>query len=272
MVINRVVLALGILGVASVGAMAADMPMKAPPMVAPLPPPVYSWTGCYIGVNVGWIGNASGDVFTHPGPPSSFGGQDFNPSPNSHTYDGGSDFIGGGQVGCNYQINQFVLGVEADISGTGFDWTETASYPAIAQTAPAATNWTAHSETVSSSIPWLATFRGRVGWAFDRWMIYGTGGLAVGRVDASLDYNSSTAAFRLTGSDSETRTGWTLGGGVEWAFYNNWSLKAEYLYVDLGSFSFLAPNVVPGGGDTRTWAVDVDTKVHIVRVGLNYRF
>ena len=59
---------------------------------------------------------------------------------------------------------------------------------------------------------------------------------------------------------------------MEWAFYNNWSAKAEYLYVDLSKFSFLAPNVVPGGGDTRTWAVDIDTKMHIFCVGINYRF
>jgi hypothetical protein len=96
-------------------------------------PPAFSWTGCYVGGNAGWTGNADGDIFTHPGPPRSYGGQVFNPSPNAHSYDGGSGFIGGGQIGCNYQVSQFVLGVEGDFDGTSVDWGDTASYPTIVQ-------------------------------------------------------------------------------------------------------------------------------------------
>ena len=253
-------------------AQAADMPVKAPIYKAE-PVAVYSWTGCYIGANVGGI-KGNDRLFTHPGPPGSFGGAVFNPSPNSHTYKGDdSSVTGGGQVGCNWQSNRFVFGVEADINGTGLRSTETAAYPDIVQTAPSPTTWTAHNETVTSKLPWYSTFRGRAGIAVgERSFIYATGGFVVGKVNASLNYVSTTAPFTLTGSSTSTRTGWTVGGGWEWAWSGNWSVKAEYLYIDFNSFSFLAPNVVPGAGDLRTWALDVRAREHVARVGLNYHF
>ena len=102
---------------------------------------------------------------------------------------------------------------------------------------------------------WLGTARGRIGYAFDRWLPYFTGGAAYG--DVKMTPNSGV-------SETETRLGWTLGGGVEWAFMGAWSAKLEYLYVDLGTATCSAATC---GIDT-----DVNFKANLVRVGVNYRF
>jgi len=123
---------------------------------------------------------------------------------------------------------------------------------------------------------WLFTFRGRAGYAFDRWLVYGTGGLAVANVN--FEQSNAYPAFPLSSSDnfsaSTTRTGWTAGAGVEYTFVHNWSLKAEYLYVDLGSISGTSSttgyaNVAALA--THTHQTD-DFRANIVRVGLNYKF
>jgi outer membrane immunogenic protein len=265
MSVRRLVLALGVLSVGSVGAMAADMPLKAPLIV---PPPPFSWNGCYVGGNAGGIyGRDRFDTY----PAGSI--SDFNPGPNNHSYTGNTfGFIGGVQAGCNWSWTpNWVFGFEADISGTSLKESISADYPAIVQTTPP-TTWTAHNETVTKDIPWLATFRGRFGYAFGKTWLYATGGAAVAQVKASLSYVSSTAAFSNIGSTDVTRVGWTAGAGIEQAIDNHWSVKAEYLYVDLGNFSFISPNVVPGGGDTRAWGTTVKAREHIFRIGLNFRF
>jgi outer membrane immunogenic protein len=120
---------------------------------------------------------------------------------------------------------------------------------------------------------WLATFRGRLGVAFDRVLFYGTGGLPVGKVSYSdfILYVSPGGATNAAAA-SQTRTGWTADGGVEWALTSNWSVKAEYLYVDLGTTSYVSNNSIPAVFSTVNWTYSHHFTKNIARVGLNYRF
>jgi outer membrane immunogenic protein len=215
------ILALGI-GSASAADIARRqaMPTKGPVYMAP----VYNWTGFYVGINGGgaW-GTSDWD--------NAFG------NANAKT----SGFLGGGTIGYNYQVGQAVFGLEGDI-----DWSNIRG--STSNGICAGTNC----ETRNS---WLSTARGRIGYAYDRWMPYVTGGAAFG------DIKGNVAGF---GSQSETRTGWTVGGGLEAAIAGPWTAKVEYLYVDLGKGSC-------GTGVCGT-PTDVDFKAHIVRAGLNYRF
>jgi outer membrane immunogenic protein len=204
----------------TVSAQAADiLPTKAPPMA--VPPPLYSWTGFYIGINGGGGWGASNW--------DSAGG--FNLS-------GG---LVGGTVGYNYQIGRAVLGIEGDA-----DWTDirgTGTSPACPLGC-----------TTGNS--WLSTVRGRLGYAADRFMPYVTGGAAFGNIDAS------TPGFP---GASATNAGWTVGGGLEFALWRNWSIKAEYLYVDLGRFD-CGLSCGPVAPD------HVSLRTNIVRGGINVRF
>lgn len=135
--------------------------------------------------------------------------------------------LAGGTVGYNHQMGQFVVGLEADGAWSGIEGDDAA---------------------FDTSIDWLSTVRGRVGFALDNFLIYGTGGAAIGEVS----YDDGIV------DDSDTRVGWTAGGGVEAAVTDNISIKGEYLYVDLGEEEI--------GG------TDVDINAHTVRGGINYRF
>jgi outer membrane immunogenic protein len=148
----------------------------------------------------------------------------------------------GGTIGYNYQLGSWVLGLEGD-----WDWADIKDSVACG------------AFTCETKNSWLATARGRIGYAFDRWLPYFTGGVAFGKVEANGSNPAATGA-------SDTRTGWTVGGGLEYAFLGNWSAKIEYLYVDLGSFNCgtsCAVGVVSN---------DVDFKTNIIRAGLNYKF
>lgn len=197
--------------------------LSRPPVYgAPLLPPVYySWTGCYAGLNAGGLWGHVND-----------------------TMDGSAGLTGGGQVGCNWQMNAFVLGGEADIQYTGLD----GSRDALVGTT------TIHEDFRSR---WLATFRGRLGWLINPSMlIYGTGGLAGANVDTTDSWGSSSVSV------STTRAGWTIGSGLEWMFAPQWSVKAEYLYVNLGHFTSTIP----------VSTIDHHPTENIVRVGVNYHF
>jgi outer membrane immunogenic protein len=235
---------------------------------------VIGWTGCYLGVNGGWIGGGD-DYATQPGPASAFNGQNFNPSPNSHAYSSsGSSGTAGGQAGCDYQIGGWVLGVEGDFNWSGLKESDSVSYLTIAQAAPAM-SWTTHTETVGKDLGWFSTVRARLGYTVTpTWLIYGTGGLAVASVKTSLNYDATATdpAFHMVGSNSATKAGWAAGGGTEWMFAQNWSLKAEYLYLDLGAAGFDAPNIAGGPSDLRSWRLDTRLREEVARVGLNYRF
>lgn len=185
-------------------------------------PNLYDWNGFYLGGNAGYLwGNSR--VFSVPGgvPSGSF-------SKNG--------FIGGIQGGFNYQTGSWVWGAEADIQYSGANGSTTVGC------APGC----------SAELDWFGTLRGRAGYAYDRALVYLTGGLA---------YGSTTTAAVGAGSFGNTKSGWTLGGGVEYGFAPHWTAKAEYLYMDLGSTSNAALGY---GGDY--------SSNHILRVGVNRIF
>jgi outer membrane immunogenic protein len=243
-------------------AVAADLPVKAPPLAGVV---AYNWSGCYVGGNAGWIGGAdSMTEYLYPTRPTTVPQSDV--SRNSYSLHG-SGVTGGGQVGCNIQMpgSAFVFGLDADISGSSL--TESASAIYGTRALGGGTTQNPHTETVSNQLDWYSTVRGRVGVTRDRWLAYVTGGLAVGGVHPTTNYLVTDTNFLFSFSGRQTRVGWTAGGGLEYAFANNWSAKVEYLYLDFGSFSY-ADNTF----GFPTVGTDVRARDHVVRVGLNYKF
>jgi outer membrane immunogenic protein len=223
---------------------AADLgtrvPVKAPPVVPPVP--VFSWTGCYIG---GHLGGGWGEK-TVSAPAL---------APGISVTGDTSGFLGGGQVGCNFQFGgNWVIGFEGEGSAANIEGDITQTVLGITGTARAQTDW-------------IASATGRFGWSWDRWLIYAKGGAAW----AGDKYSAFIPVFNEHLEASETRTGWTVGAGVEWAFWNNWSAKAEYNYYDFGTDTLTltgsfagTPIEVPG--------VDVRQRISVVKLGVNYRF
>lgn len=225
---KRLVLATaGLLALGAAAANAADLPRRAAPMPtkAPAYAPVYNWTGLYIGINGG--GGWGRSTWSNP----AVGSIGFNTS-------GG---LIGGTLGYNWQVNQAVFGLETDL-----DWTNIKGSSASAVCGGAAV-------TCETKNSYLGTVRGRLGYAFDRWLPYITGGLAYG------DIKANATGF---GTNSTSRAGWTLGGGLEFAVAGPWTAKVEYLYADLGkaSCSFCVAGT------------DVKFNANIIRGGVNYRF
>jgi outer membrane immunogenic protein len=224
-------------------AMAADMPLKAPP-----PPPVFSWTGCYIGIEggYGWGQSKSSYLGLFPV------GGDLTPR---FDVNGG---LAGVEYGCNQQFGNFwVFGIEGDWSwtdkkGRSFD-TGSIGIPTFQSTV--------HER-------WISTSRARVGWAWNRSLLYVTGGFAAARVEAGVVVPVGFA-FPGTYTDTHILYGWTVGAGFEYAFWNNLSFKAEYLYArfDTNNFFTVSPNPIAFANNRH---VDLDN--NIVRVGLNWRF
>ena len=264
------VAALGLAGSAS----AADLAV-AP---APLPVPIFTWTGCYLGINGGWIG--ARDEYSHHSfvrvnlnsiviPPTTF-------DPISYSSDeSGGTF--GGQFGCQYQWGAVVLGGEWDLNWSGLKednysryfspfWNEN-SVPYVG-----------YSELWShKQVDWFSTARVRLAWAaWDRFLIYATGGVALANYDAYTHANENPrfSTPDYFGAYRENRIGWTVGGGFEWAFAANWTAKAEFLYLDFGSFDYISPFVGGGFGpniiDYRY--TSIDAKEYVARVGINYLF
>jgi outer membrane immunogenic protein len=223
-------------------ALAADLPApapypppQAPATYVPVAPP-FSWTGFYIGANAGyaWSNVSSGSVG------GAIGGVPFaGPFTAS-----GNGFLGGGQLGYNWQTGSVVFGIEGDFQGTSGSGTVTAVTDAINATA---------------KNPWFGTARGRIGYAFDRVMVYATGGLVYG--DATL--NGTAGVGPTPFSTSTTYYTWTAGAGIEAAIYGPLSAKVEYLYAGSPSSVPAIPNVTSVSGTAST---------SVVRAGLNYHF
>ena len=202
---------------------------KAPP--APVVT-LYDWTGFYVGGNVGWgWTDGSADI-------ASGGGRG--------TVSGSGDgFLGGIQAGYNWQTGPWVVGVELDFQGS----TGEGNVVGIAGGNRTAFN---------AETPWFGTIRGRVGYAWDRMMVYATGGALYGK--SEIDGNvTGVGPF----SSSQSFWTWTVGGGVEWALVDRWTAKLEYLYAG-------TPNDVPA--IPRVAIIDGSSDTHILRAGLNYRF
>jgi len=219
----------------AISSQAADLPTR---KEAPAPifvPPPFTWTGFYIGGNAGGIwgsgGNPSTSVFA-PGFPFV---ATFWPQGNNNNQSG---FIGGGQAGYNWQTGAFVLGVETDFDGSSLSRSRSIVGPAFADFVnPSTTDFFTANGKIS--LDWLGSTRGRVGFVAtpdNRLMFYGTGGVAYGGGSANLNvYDSLHGLYWSSNNNSATRTGWTIGGGVEYAWTNNIIIGAEYLYFDLGS-------------------------------------
>ena len=228
-------------------AFAADIPTKAPPPT----PGGYSWTGFYVGLNGGYgVGRNSTTLtnFTNPPP----GAQQFSDSWRLVP----EGWSGGIQAGYNWQINQWVLGAEADFQGAN------QKDSACILCSPLIGGF-----QVEQKMPWYGTVRARLGWAAGPVLSYVTAGWAFARINNDLTIFVPT--FPTTAASThETRSGWTFGTGIEAALTGNWTAKVEYLYMDLGTTS--VPLTTSGTGGSRT-SVESEIRNRIIRVGLNYR-
>lgn len=275
---------------------AADLPRKAPPPM-PAAAPIYNWTGFYAGVNLGYgfgsdpttITTVSGSAF----PVLATGTPIY--SPQSFSIDP-KGVIGGGQIGYNWQIAPtWVAGFEADIQGSGMKKQQDCVIPCglavLTQNTGILTffpvTFSAFSE--EHKIDWFGTVRGRFGYAAGPVLVYATGGLAYGEVNRSGNVAGQTTTvftgtavfntFAGSYNASTTKTGWTAGAGVEGMISRNWSVKAEYLYMDLGSTTDTFSTFYTGGGfggpftgQAGVRTVTSTFRDNIFRVGLNYKW
>jgi outer membrane immunogenic protein len=225
--------AIGTFMVAS-AAIAADLPAKAPIYKATPMAPSFTWAGFYMGIEGGGAWGRSRQR------------SDVTDVTNSFNLSGG---LIGGEYGTNWQFGNWVLGMESDLS-----WTNLKGSTA---------ELLIPGNIATTKQTWVGFDRGRVGYAWDRWMIFAAGGLA----ESTIEAYSMAAAGSI--SESKFRLGWTAGGGVEWAFAPQWSAKVEYLFADFGSHTpYLNP--VPAGFSNRANGVSLNE--NIVRVGINYHY
>jgi outer membrane immunogenic protein len=231
--------------------MAADMSVKAPPLPVVA---AYNWTGCYVGLEGG--GSWGRDRAISNGANNGVLNGTLGALKAEGDISGG---IAGGTIGCNYQVNRWVFGIEGDYSWSGQRGSSRLQSPPFVPT---------FGEDVSQS--YIATIRGRVGWAYTpAFMVYGTAGAAF--ADLRIHEFDSTAAVGSAAFIGATEThqyaGWTVGAGAEWGFAPNWSAKVEYLYMDLGRQDFFANTVTGCCTFQSTRLTD-----NVVRAGINYRF
>jgi outer membrane immunogenic protein len=235
-------LIVGVLGLAALASSvwAADLPVQVQPYVkAPPPLPPFSWTGCFAGGHGGVLWTRKDWTQQPPAAVAALGSQD------------GSSWLGGGEVGCDYQFNSWlVVGVQGD-----YAWTDARSI---------------HSDLVIGTwdrtrIKSLASVTGRVGYAWDHWLVYGRGGAAWVHETYDRFVPATTALFDTA---QETRQGWTAGGGVEYAI-NRWlTMFVEYNYYDFGSNTL---NFTTGAGAFSA-NIAIDQRVQVARGGFNFRW
>jgi outer membrane immunogenic protein len=239
-----------VLGTAVAGA--ADVAVK-----APLPPPVplFSWTGWYVGGNIGgaWSHNTWTDTILLT---------NFNNGGNNGA------FIGGGQMGVNYQVGQFVIGGEWD-----FDWASNNNNGNGVITRLG-------NIVVTNNNRWITTLAARFGWAVDHWLFYGKAGggwvgnndLTVTNVTTGVSFTCSTFnTFNNFNGCRNNTGGWLVGAGFEYAFTNNWTVKLEYDYLGLGNRTFVIPATAPILAND-TFTSGNNRNVQMVKVGFNYLF
>lgn len=232
---------------------AADMPVKAAkasPVVAP-----YNWTGCYIGGNIGygWERNNVTDFLTTPG---------FDIGSST-----GTGVVGGGQVGCDFQMANWVFGAQGMFDGADINGR---LVPNGALAAPNPVGFT-RNEVLGFKTEWLATLTGRIGYLVQpQALIYVKGGAAwVHNTYSDVDPILVPPYF---GHGSATRTGWTIGGGFEYAFNQNWSFVVEYDFMDLGSNNTTISYTTTNTGIANPYGYDFKQNLQTVLVGVNYRF
>jgi outer membrane immunogenic protein len=245
--------------VAAGAASAADLPARTAPVapVVPLAVPIFTWTGFYVGVQAGFAWGNNNDDFGTVGAVDLNGDgiADVTAVNNGFSDDDDNDgFVGGAHVGYNFQFGSIVLGAEADIEATGLGGgRDYAFVDGLGNT---------YSVSSGNDIDWQGSLRGRLGFAFDRALIYATGGVAF------ADFSSNGGTFAgpfgtyFAGNDDGVEWGWTLGAGVEYAFTNNLTAKVEGLYVNLDT-----KNDAFGYYGDRN-----NAEFGVVRAGLNFKF
>jgi outer membrane immunogenic protein len=198
--LSKFLLSSSLLLAMAASAAAADLPSeKGPPVYAPPPPPAFSWSGVYLGGQVGYGWGTSNVTTNGVGVPNL----------------SQSGVVGGAHIGYNYQVSQFVFGLEGDVNGSS-------ERDSALDFVPAGVVDYGVRKNVDASI------RGRIGYAFDRVLVYATGGAAYGNFRTNYNDGTSFNSF------NDGRIGWTVGGGLEYAIDNNWSVRAEYRYTDYG--------------------------------------
>jgi outer membrane immunogenic protein len=252
-------------------ALAADLPSRKAPPVAYAPAPVFTWTGFYVGANggAGWTRNQSLPyVETFGG--TYFYANDFGPL-RSRT-----GAFGGGQAGFNWQTGMFVFGLETDAQASSI------RSNAFVTNAPYLT--LGNSITINSAqrVDYFGTIRGRVGIGWDRVLVYGTGGFAYAGVRNSFGMSDTFGFNAYNNNAGDTaRTGYAVGGGIEWMFAPNWSIKAEYQYIGLrrgpntAATEFTGPVGLAAGGLGTAFVINGTAPsigLHTARVGVNYHF
>jgi outer membrane immunogenic protein len=279
-------------------ALAADLPRKAP-VYQPPPPPPAIWNGWYVGLNAGagWnnndFDNVQSSTFCNTGIFGTGGCNTVLPfftrgAPVAFGSDNKAGFIGGGQIGYNYQApgSVWVWGVETDFQGADIKRAGAVTNT-VNIVGPINLNETG---VASQRLNMLGTLRGRLGWTPSApWLLYVTGGLAYGHLETSVGFSQHISGLGVFSpffpdrstfiSKDDWRAGWTVGGGVEWMFAPRWSFKAEYLYYDLGHQNFdsqLDTVLVVGGTTTRLVGIGIaseaSNKGSIARAGINYHF
>jgi outer membrane immunogenic protein len=242
-------------------AQAADMPLKAPVVVAP-----FTWTGIYLGINAGY-GNSTSDGDQYCTNPAGIVSGVGCWRPNSAAVSPSGGFVGG-QLGGNYQTGMFVWGVEADIQVAHINGSSTLNdsccFPIFGL--PLTTGVL----TRTQNLDWFGTVRGRLGLAiWDRTLVYGTGGVMFGE-----EVLNSNLVFPLVGyqaQTSSTHTGWVAGGGIEYAFTDRISAKVEGLYYNMGSETIAASTAV-APNTIYTDTTSFTYKGALVRLGANLKF
>lgn len=219
-------------------ALAADLPPRAPYIAVP-PVPQFSWSGCYVGGNIGY-GQARRNWNATVTTPSTF-------FTSQGTNAGG--FVGGGQLGCDYQMGNWVFGIEGMFDGSTIN--KTSGVNAI----PGA--------TLTDKVGSFETATGRIGWAIDRSLFYVKGGAAWEQTSGTIN---GAALGLATETHSATNGGWVLGGGIEYAFAPQWSAKVEYDYMGFGNRTVGYPITTAGTVQF------TNQSLQTILVGLNYRF
>jgi outer membrane immunogenic protein len=246
-------------------ASAADLPAR---RAAPPPPllPVFTWSGFYIGAHAGAILDNSRLQIA---PSGAFTGAAFaatnglrSPSFNQDDTDG----TGGVQAGYNFQFGSVVAGVEADI-GRGPDRRNNLNIAVLP--APLVGSFTG---SVNSKADFVGTVRGRLGFAFDRFLVYGTGGFAYANTETQTDVIFSSAGDRYVGNFSDTQTGSVYGGGVEYMLTENITLRGEYLHYDLGRVRSASLPAFGGALGNFTYDTRLKNVFDVARAAINFKF
>jgi outer membrane immunogenic protein len=238
----------GAMALTGSAALAADLPSRAPPPVYLPPPPIFTWTGIYIGGQIGYAWGSGANNFSGSLPDGTFISTSAGGTPNG--------VIGGANVGFNYQINQWVFGLEGTVDGTSLSNTAVAAFP------------DGSSVSAQTTADIQGSIRGRLGIAWDRALIYATGGVAFGGFTSNISLSDPTDGIFTNGSISNTRVGWTVGGGIQYAVTNNWSVRAEYRYTDFGSIN----NGLTGLPATAFFNGSRHLQQNQVQVGFDYKF